>query len=183
MDILDKKQLPGKYTQPLIYNFFSVLHRINAPQSKTSLTPNKKQGVVYLCYETIMFSRVIYARQRLRQEHLSVYLIPILLSHWQLHVHIVFEQNFVFPFFFHPSHAYYYSASLHQNTSRKLLTPHFFQIAFVTSSRYSKNTAHAIFLTHKYTTQGIIKRVEMILLDKMIATFSSTQFLSFNTKS
>ena len=66
-------------------------------------------------------------------------------------VHMVSEQNFVFPFFFHPSRAYYYSPSFHQDTSPN---PHFFQFAFVTSSWQSKNTMDAIFSIHKYTTNA-----------------------------
>ena len=40
-------------------------------------------------------------------------------------VHIVFEQNFVFPLFFLPSQLHCTSPSLHQNTSPKWLTPSF----------------------------------------------------------
>ena len=49
-------------------------------------------------------------------------------------VHILFGQNFVFPFLFCPSHSCCYSPSFHLNTSRKWLTPSFFN-AFMTSSR------------------------------------------------
>ena len=40
-------------------------------------------------------------------------------------VHIVFEQNFINPFFFNLSYPHCYSPSFHRNTSPKYLTPSF----------------------------------------------------------
>ena len=47
--------------------------------SKTYIVNMSTFQVTYsLCYETIVFGRVTYARRRLRREHFSVYLIHIL---------------------------------------------------------------------------------------------------------
>ena len=43
-------------------------------------------------------------------------------------VHMVFEQNFVFPFFLFHSHWYFYSPSFHPNNSPNCPTPFFFKM-------------------------------------------------------
>ena len=68
-------------------------------------------------------------------------------------LHIVFEQNYVFPFFF--SFSFTLSLSIPSPKYQSQLTnPLFFYIAYMTSSRQSKKAMHAVNFDHNCTTQN-----------------------------
>ena len=71
-------------------------------------------------------------------------------------VRIVFEEYFIIPFFFFTFSTALFVSILSPKYQYEMTNPFFFQYAFVTSSRQSKNAMHAYKMIHMYTNKMLL---------------------------